>query len=628
MAIDRMQKVAIFGLAEEFASISHGLQRLSMLHITHIEGQDVQMDDGGQNLAEADAALARVHAAIDFLSAYNANKRGLLTPKPEMTEEELARMDDEENWRIVDEAAQLREQLSEQRALVAQLNNTLSALAPYEKVDAKIGDIHDTAHVRMALGTVPQTGYEAFVQQAEALGAVVEKLEETSDVCVVFAAAHEEQTEAFMQALRTAGFADANLPVRGNVKEEQARIREDIDRAQLRMAQLGAEALTLSQSMEKLQWLYDYCSIRQQRAALALESGRTEKTFVLTGWVRERQVQKLQAALQKLSDAVCMELIEPEEDELPPTAMRNGKFLKPFEAVTDMYAAPSPYEADPTWIMAPFFLCFFGMMVSDAGYGIVLTILAALFMKIAKPKGMMGQIVTIVTMGGVVTFLWGSVFGGWFGESLLPPIWFSPLEEPMMMLGLCIGLGLVHLTAGILMRAIALIKAHKALDALFDCGFILGILWGAVCALLGVNGALTVALVCVLGVFLTAGRDRKNLIGKFTGGFGAVYNLTGYLSDVLSYSRLFGMGLATGVIGMVFNTIASLLMGSWIGWPFALIILVVGHGFNIAVNTMGAYVHSCRLQYIEFYNKFFEGGGRTFVPYAYKTKYIVLTPSH
>ena len=136
--------------------------------------------------------------------------------------------------------------------------------------------------------------------------------------------------------------------------------------------------------------------------------------------------------------------------------------------------------------------------------------------------------------------------------------------------------------------------------------------------------ALTVVLICVLGVFLTAGRDRKNLIGKFTGGFGAVYNLTGYLSDVLSYSRLFGMGLATGVIGMVFNTIASLLTTSWIGWPFALIILVAGHGFNIAVNTMGAYVHACRLQYIEFYDKFFEGGGRTFVPYAYKTKYIVL----
>ena len=624
MAIDRMQKVAIFGLAEEFAAISHGLQRLSMLHITHIEGQDVRTDDGGQTLAEADAALARVHAAIDFLSAYNANKRGLLTPKPEMTEEELSQVDDAQNWRAVDEATKLREQLAEQRALIAQWNNTLSALAPYEQLDAKVGDIRPTAHVYMVLGTVPQAGYAEFAQQAQALGALVEQIGETGDVYTVFAAVHRDQQEALTSLLRTAGFADANLPVKGRVKEEQARLREDVQRAQLRMAQLGAEALTLSQSMEKLQWLYDYCSIRQQRAALALESGRTEKTFVLTGWVRERQVKKLQAALQKLSDAVYLEQIEPEEGELPPTAMRNGRFLKPFEAVTDMYAALSPYEADPTWIMAPFFLCFFGMMVSDAGYGIVLTILAALFMKIARPRGMMGQIVAIVTLGGVVTVLWGTVFGSWFGESLLPPIWFSPLEEPMMMLGLCLGLGMVHLTTGILMRAVALIKAHQIWDALFDCGLILGILWGAVCALLGVHGALTVVLICVLGVFLTAGRDRKNLIGKFTGGFSAVYNLTGYLSDVLSYSRLFGMGLATGVIGMVFNTIASLLTTSWIGWPFALIILVAGHGFNIAVNTMGAYVHACRLQYIEFYDKFFEGGGRTFVPYAYKTKYIVL----
>jgi V/A-type H+-transporting ATPase subunit I len=194
----------------------------------------------------------------------------------------------------------------------------------------------------------------------------------------------------------------------------------------------------------------------------------------------------------------------------------------------------------------------------------------------------------------------------------------------MLMLLLCLGLGMIHITVGILMKAKALIKERKYIDVVFDCGFILCILWGAVAAFAGLGFGMTLVLIGVIGILLTAGRDRKGLHKKLLGGFSSVYGLSGYLSDVLSYSRLFGMGIATGVISMVFNTIGRLLMGNIIGIIFGILVMIIGHTFNIAINTLGAYVHASRLQYIEFYNKFFEGGGRVFVPFAFRTKYIQL----
>ncbi len=625
MAIDRMKNVAIFGMADEFANIAHGLQRLSMLHISSIETQDnVQRDDGGEALTKADNRLAEVMCALEAVKPYYKGGRGMLSAKPTMTESQLCALDNEKNWAAVHEILALSQQLPMLRSKLLQAQNALLALRPYEKLDAHVSEIRTSKLAYMALGIVPEAAYEQIQTQAADLDAIVQPVELIKDMRTVVVIAHASQREAVEILLRNAGFNDANLHCSGTIKEEQQSLHNEIRDIDKKTSEIGEALIKLSTHTETLQMLYDHCAIVKQRAAIALESGRTQKVFYLTGWVRERQTEKLTAALTSLSDAVAVEFSDPKEGEMPPTAMRNSKLLRPFQSITDMYSSPTPFEADPTFIMAPFFLCFFGMMMSDAAYGIILTACALLMMKMTKPGGMMGQIIGVVAMGGIATFLWGVVFGGWFGAPLFPALWFNPLEEPLLMLMLCLGLGLVQITVGILMRASALFKKHKYIDIVFDCGFILCILWGAVAAMLGVSFGMTVALIGVLGIFLTAGRASKKIIGKFVGGFSEVYNLTGYLSDILSYSRLFGMGLATGIIAMVFNTIAGMLMGNPIGFVFAVVVLVVGHSFNIAINALGAYVHSCRLQYIEFYNKFYEGGGRSFVPYTFKTKYINL----
>ncbi|MEX1307956.1 MAG: V-type ATP synthase subunit I, partial [Eubacteriales bacterium] len=233
----------------------------------------------------------------------------------------------------------------------------------------------------------------------------------------------------------------------------------------------------------------------------------------------------------------------------------------------------------------------------------------------------------VVAFGGVSTFIWGVLFGGWFGVSAesLPGFlgglakfkWFNPLEEPLMMLGLCLGIGMFQILFGMGVAAVVNIKRGKPFAALFDQVSWILLLLGLPAMLLGGNIAMAGKIMAIVGaslLLLFAGRAKKGIVGKIMGGFSALYGITGYLSDVLSYSRIFGMGLATGVIAMVFNTIAGMLLGKWFMIPLAVVILLVGHVFNIGINTLGAYVHSCRLQYIEYYGKFFEGGGKTFRP--------------
>lgn len=277
--------------------------------------------------------------------------------------------------------------------------------------------------------------------------------------------------------------------------------------------------------------------------------------------------------------------------------------------------------------MAPFFFIFFGMMVSDAGYGILLALASFLAIKKIKPKGMAKKLLELLLLGGISTLIWGAIFGGWFGGLIpLPPIWINPIEDPMSLLVFSFILGLIQIYTGLILKAYINIKDGDLLSALFDQGFWLVLLTGCIMfALPGTaQAAKIVAIVGAVGLILTQGRTQKNPIQKLLSGVMSLYDITGYLSDVLSYSRVLALGLATGVIGTVINTMAELVGVNIIGYIAMVLILVIGHVFNIAINALGAYVHSSRLQYVEFFSKFYEGGGRAFNPFRINTRYINL----
>jgi len=335
---------------------------------------------------------------------------------------------------------------------------------------------------------------------------------------------------------------------------------------------------------------------------------------------------------------------EPAPDEPPPIALENKPVFDPFEFVTTLYGYPNYRELDPTPLLAPFFVLFFAMCLTDAGYGLTLAAISGIAIAKLKPGGGMGKLLKVLFYGGIVTAVVGLVTGGIYGidyNSL--PDWvksfviINPLEEPMKMLNISFLIGLVHMLFGMGIRMYSNFKEHNWTDALFDD--LAWILFLVVLAPLGYAGILggkipssvaviskKAALILAAIIFVTGGRKQGNIVKKFFKGLIGFYDVVGYFGDVLSYARLLALGLATSAIAIAINGIAKMVLGLpfYTGYIAALLVLVLGHLFNIAVNTLGAFVHSGRLQYLEFFSKFFSGGGKPFRPFRSERRYSVV----
>ena len=232
----------------------------------------------------------------------------------------------------------------------------------------------------------------------------------------------------------------------------------------------------------------------------------------------------------------------------------------------------------------------------------------------------------ILFWGGIGAGLAGALAGGWFGDLFgLPPLWFNPMEEPLKMMVVSFALGLVHIFVGMGLEFYDNVRQGDVWSAIFDQGFwfalILGLLFLFLPPLASIGGWL--AKIGAVGLVLTQGRHQKNILMKLGSGLASLYNLSGILGDVLSYSRLLALGLATGVIANVINMLAKMALDFpyGLGYIVMVVILVGGHLFNLFIGAMGSYVHTSRLQYIEFFGKFFEGGGKLFSPFKIQQKY-------
>jgi V/A-type H+-transporting ATPase subunit I len=342
--------------------------------------------------------------------------------------------------------------------------------------------------------------------------------------------------------------------------------------------------------------------------------------------VPDKYTDKLDEALKEVTESYLLYLEDPSENEEPPVLLSNPAFAQPAEFVTEQYSLPHPYGVDPNVIMTPFYIAFFGMMVSDAVYGIILSVITGIVLLTVKPEGGLKKIMGLLFLGGISTFLWGAAFGGWLGGFIQPfkALLFDPLNEPFMMLGLCLALGVLHLYVGIGIQAYKNIRSGNIMDAIFDQGFWYALLTGLMMLALPATAVIGkyLAIFGAVGMVLFAGRSKKNIIMRLLSGVLSLYNITGFLGDVLSYLRLFALGLATGVIGTVVNSMSAMMGGTVIGYILMTFFMILGHTFNMAINVLGAYVHSSRLQYVEFFGKFYDGDGKPFNPFRLRTKHI------
>jgi len=370
----------------------------------------------------------------------------------------------------------------------------------------------------------------------------------------------------------------------------------------------------------------------------------SERIFFIKGYIAKRDAEKVKAYLEKNCDA-AVSYSDPDENEDVPVILSNNFFSAPLEGITGMYSLPGKFDPDPTGIMAFFYYFFFGMMLSDAGYGLLMVLATGgvlLFKKNLEKK--MKNMCLMYFFCGLSTVFWGAMYGSWFGdminvirteflglEEVRLYIWMEPVNSLMELMVYCFIFGLVHLFVGVGVKAVSDWRNGDKFGAFCDSVptylTILGIapiffgLFTEVPPVLSKIGT-PVLIVGLILVVLTAGRHSKSLFGKLGGGLYEVYNLIGgYLGDVLSYARLLALGLSTGVIAEVMNMLGVLPSNKILKLIMFIGVAIVGHIANFAINVIGAYVHTNRLQYVEFFGKFYEGGGRAFVPFEAKTNY-------
>ena len=371
----------------------------------------------------------------------------------------------------------------------------------------------------------------------------------------------------------------------------------------------------------------------------------TNRVFVLRGYIPEKRVEKVVGALEK-SYTVAVEVTDPDrETQDAPVLLENNAFAAPVESITEMYSLPGKDDIDPNPVMAFFYYVFFGLMLSDAGYGLLMVI-AMLFAKAKlKLEPKMKKTVNMFLYCGISTMFWGTMFGSWFGDAPQviareffgkeigsTAVWFEPVNDPMKLLLYSFLFGIIHLFVGLGVRFYMLWKDGKHLDAICDVVPVYLLVTGAapLCAgiIIDVPTMFTtigkyLAIAGAVLTVLTSGRSSKNILGKLGGGLYGLYNTaSGYLGDILSYSRLLALGLSTGVIATVINLLGTMPGNKIVKLILFIFVFLVGHTANIAINLIGTYVHTNRLQYVEFFSKFYEGGGRSFTPLKANTKHF------
>ncbi|HHY14293.1 MAG TPA: V-type ATP synthase subunit I [Thermoanaerobacterales bacterium] len=640
MAIVEVKKMSILALQDDKDEIMRLLQEMGSTEIINL--REVVPADEWEEIFEGEAKtkerdtlerdLAELNFALGFVSDYDKTKKPMFADKPVFKEEELANFaKDEAIWEIVKKCRTLDGTLNKIRSEEMKLQNTISTLEPWEELKIPMEDLGTSQKVVLLAGTLPTNGFEELIDGMKMTVdncsvEVISSDRETTYVLIIF---HKDVESHVMEILKSNGWSRADLPdLDGTPVDAIQEIENKLERLESQRNEVTEDAEDLVKYRDKLELLLDYYEMLKVRKDAYMTTGKTEQSFYMEAWIPEPNLDECLKTLNEKVEGVSISITDPEDEDDVPIVLDNPKIVEPYEMITELYSLPDRNkDIDPNLFMAPFFFIFFGMMVSDAGYGIFLALVSLLAIKVIKPVGMAKKLFDLIFLGGISTLIWGAIFGGWFGGLIpLPPIWINPIDDPISLLIFSFILGLIQIYTGLILKAYINIKEGDALSALFDQGFWMILLAGCIMFALPATAGIakTVVIIGAIGLVLTQGRHQDNIIQKFLSGLLSLYDITGYLSDVLSYSRVLALGLATGVIGTVINTMAELVGVNIVGYVAMTLILVIGHVFNIAINALGAYVHSSRLQYVEFFSKFYEGGGRAFNPFRISTRYINL----
>lgn len=651
MSVVKMNKVTIIGLESEKENLLSQLMELGVVELRDqseklltSEWAAVTRKDGNEDaVAEWEGRLNRVQTAMDAMERYDKAKKPLFKSRRAITEQEyesvLAKQDeiDQEIDRVVGLYDSWNEKKTEENSLVS----AQASLMPWTSYDLPL-ELTETRCVKVICGVVPAvTDIQEIREQLTGVSeetelSVLGHDEEQQYLNVLCMKADED---AVWGVLKGHGFTTAQFKdMTGTVSQNLERLNRELEACRNAQKELEEQLSKAAEGKDEIRCYYDSLTIGRDQAKASESLLRTNQAFCLDGWMIADKQKEVEAIVEA-NGAIC-EVTEPEPKEETPILLKNSTLITPFESITGMYALPKSYEVDPTPIFALFYFIFYGMMFADVGYGALLFGGCVFFIKKYHLEGTSYKLLKTLSYCGISTMIWGVLFGGFFGDAIgviastffglnisFEPLWVDPLESLMMLLVFSCVLGTIHLFVGMGIKAYMYIKDGKIMDAISEVFawyiFIIGL------AMLLFGGSLfagasnigkylaIIGAIIIVGAPLVRNKGVTKLLGLWD-----LYGVTSYLADILSYSRLLALGLASTVIAQVFNQLGSLFGSGIVLVIVFIVIFVIGHTLNFAINALGSFVHASRLQYVEFFGKFYEGGGDEFQPFAKKTKYV------
>lgn len=634
-----MKHLRLLGMESEREALLKAMQDMECVEISSIDGSEEALKSGfakpdDKALMSAQEASRAYRTALASLDRFAPEKKGMFRKRQGVSRAAFFSAESEENARTAAETINKDTRRLGEIESERTKNEALRAtLAPWLTVDAPLGGADGALAV--FFGTVGlNVTDDALKALADSLDGLLTWQQASSDRSLryLLVMCHRSVRERALSALRDIGFSTVSFRgMTGTAKENDKALAENLAALEKERQEIEQRIAGLGGKREALLEASDRAAIALRREEAKSRLVGTDKVFLLEGWLPADRCAEIEKTLKPFTCAI--ETREPTEDEYPqvPVQLKNNKLTRPLNMVTEMYSLPAYGTLDPNPLMAPFFILFYGIMMADMGYGLLMMIASVIISKKYRPKGTSGELFSLLGLCGISTFIMGALTGGFFGDFLtqlvaivspgtvfaLPKL-FDPLDDLTMILIGSMALGMVQIVTGMAISLIEKCKRKKFLDAFFE-----EITWWIVfigIALLALGkGAAVLYVGCAL-VLLGPIVQGKGW-GRLTGVFGSLYNhVTGYFGDILSYTRLMALMLAGSVIAQVFNMLAAM-PGNVIAF---IIISMLGNAMNFGLNLLGCYVHDLRLQCLEFFNKFYVDGGKPFRPMTLDTEYVDL----
>lgn len=652
MAIVKMNKFMLLAFENQKKSLLEKLQSFENVQFSDLskvesdELNQLKSDTASSEISEVEGELSKVKFTIELLTTFSEKPnplKSLKEGKKSYNYDVLEQLTNTSHWRdVYNELKQKDNKINMNHNYIAKLKASIEELKPWENLDVSLESINRLTKSKALIGEIPQGNVDDLRLKLEELTKdyyfeVISTIGRNSYILVIV---HNDKIADVEQLLKSFNFGKIDIQCDGVPKKVIKEYKTTIE-------SIKTENLSIQDSMkEHVSKLEEYKIVYEYYSSLLLRLKTTEnflksKSIVaIEGYYPTELHNEFENMIKStLGDDYYLEFEAAEGDDVP-VKLKNNKVFESFESITSMYSVPKYKEIDPTPLLAPFYIFFFGMMLSDAGYGFVIFIGTLIALTTFNLDDDMRKSVKMFFLLSISTIFWGVMYGSYFGDFIkIQPLWMKPDSNVGLLMIVSVVMGLIQIYVGLGIKAYIQIRDKDYFGAFADVGLWYITLSGAIIWALSaftdlssfgipaivISVAKYATIAGMIGIVLTNGRHEKSIGAKLGQGFYSLYGITSYVGDLVSYTRLAALGLATGFIAYAFNIMVDMVSTSLATVIFGVAIFVVGHIFNLFINALGAYVHTCRLQYLEYFGKFYEGGGKAFEPLKYNSKYFKIS---